>query len=146
MAHTVSMTHTYNAPVDAVWRVATDWASFSEAMKGLATFHGLPTEPIATGQKIQVAVSLFGFMPKMPWVMEIAECDPQAGVLQSHEHGGVVRRWDHRLTVEPSNEGAILRDEIIIDAGALTFLYATWARFMYARRHVPRLRMLGLTS
>lgn len=62
----------------------------------------------------------------------------------NHEHGGAVRRWGHTMTAVPIEGGSRLPDEIEIDAGLTPPVHAAWGRFMYGRRHEPRLKMLGL--
>ena len=144
MAKIVQLVHDYPVPADRLWDVATDWASFIEAMKGLATFRGLPDQPLHKGQIINSEVSLFGLLPFFPWTMEVRECDPERGVVKSHEYGGSVKRWDHTIKIEETETGSRLTDTIMIDAGYQTPIYVWWARLNYGRRHKPRLRMLGL--
>ena len=112
-------------------------------MKGIATYYGLPSEPLAEGQKIDVQVSIFGVLPRMPWTMEIRTFDPGKMIVRSFEHGGAVQRWEHELRVTPSDGGAQLIDTIILDAGWLTPVYAVWARYMYSRRDPARRAMLS---
>lgn len=144
MAARVRLSHEYAAPAAKVWDVATDWDCLKQAMRGLVVYEGLPEYAIEEGQKIETRVSLFEIMPAFDYVMEILRHDPAQRVLQSHEYGGAVTRWDHTLTVSETEGGARIDDDILIDAGAMTFLYAAWARFIYRRRHKPRLQMLGL--
>ena len=51
--------------------------------------------------------------------------------------------WHHTLTVTRTPGGARLTDEIVIDAGWLTPMFAAWAKVLYRARHKPRLRLLG---
>lgn len=145
MSQTVTLAHEYTAPPQEVWRVATDWVCLKKAVAGIVEYDRLPDEPLHAGQVIKTNVSLFGKLPSFPYTMEVIRFDPDRHVVESHEHGGAVKSWDHTLTVSVTPEGARLTDRIVIDAGWLTPLYALWARFMYARRHKPRLEMLGLT-
>ena len=144
MPVTVTLTHDYAAPADRLWDVATDWDCLKTAMKGLVVYEGLPDAPLAEGQRIETRVSLFGLLPAFDYVMEILRFDPAERVVQSHEHGGAVTRWDHTLTVSPTPGGSRLSDKIVIEAGPMTWAYVLWAKFIYRRRHKPRLEMLGL--
>lgn len=144
MAKPVVISHDYQASPAAVWHVATDFACFAEAMKGIATFEGMPTEGhLESGDVFEVKVRLFGWMPPMDYRMELAELDPNGHKFRSVESGGSIRRWEHVLTVTPLEDGARLTDHVTIDAGFSTPLMRLWARYVYTRRHAPRLRMLA---
>ena len=123
MAVTIRLEHEYAVEPARLWAVARDWACLEESVRGLATFRNLPNEPVHEGQVAKVEVSVLGLAPWSPWTMEILAFDPENRVLQSHEHGGSVTRWDHRLSVEPTELGARLVDEIAIEAGWSTPLY-----------------------
>lgn len=145
MAVTVDLYHQYDAPPRAVWDVATDFAAFADVMDGIVTFSGMPTTGrCATGQVFDVKVRLFGKLPPQDYHMEVETCDDTAMTFQSRERGAGITRWDHRLTVSPDGNGAVLHDHIEIDAGFMTPLYRLWAKFVYTKRHKPRLRLLGL--
>ena len=147
MTKPVILSHDYAASPRDVWHVATDFACFAQAMKGLATFEGMPsTGSLAKDQVFDVKVRLFGWMPPMDYHMHLVECDAVAMTFLSREHGGSIKLWQHRLTITPTQTGARLRDEIHIQAGWATPLMRLWARYMYRRRHKPRLRMLAKSS
>ncbi len=144
MAKPVKISHDYDAPPAAVWHVATDFACFAEAMKGVATFEGMPAEgSLKAGDVFDVKVRLFGWMPPMDYHMELVEWRAADHMFRSVESGGSIRRWEHVLTVTPLAGGARLTDQITIDAGFATPLMRLWARYVYTRRHAPRQRMLG---
>ncbi len=144
MPKVVTLTHDYAAPPRDVWHVATDFECFAEAMKGVAIFEGMPSEgALAPNQSFDVKVRLFGWMPPMDYHMRLVEFDDGVMMFQSNEHGGSIKSWKHRLTVTPTETGARLTDRIEIDAGFSTPMMGLWARFVYRRRHKPRLRMLA---
>lgn len=144
MAKTVTLHHDYDADPRDVWAVATDFASFAEAMKGVATFDGMPTEGrLAAGDVFDVKVRLFGWFPPMDYHMELVNFDDAVMTFTSVEHGGSIKRWAHTLTVTRSENGARLSDQVEIDAGLTTRLMVLWARFVYRKRHAPRQRMLA---
>ncbi|MEL6838958.1 MAG: SRPBCC family protein [Pseudomonadota bacterium] len=144
MSQPVIITHDYAASPADVWHVATDFACFAEAMKGVATFEGMPqTGALSAGDVFDVKVRLFGWLPPMDYHMQLAEFDPERHRFRSIESGGAIREWEHVLTVIPVDGGARLTDTVTIDAGLSTRLMRLWARFVYRRRHVPRIRMLA---
>jgi len=140
---TITLTHNYATDPDTLWQKVTDYTCLAKVMEGIIAFEGLPSGRTFTGQKCEVMVSLFGKLPAQPYTMEILECDDDARILRSSEKGAGVKSWHHRLTVQSTPEGARLTDQIEIDAGLLTPLFAIWARYLYRARHKPRLRMLG---
>ena len=139
---TVHLTHHYSAPAADLWAIATDLDVLKDVMEGLIVFEGLPSGRVQTGQECEVMVSLFGRLPKQPYFMEVLECDDNAMVLRSNERGAGVKSWRHTLTVQSTPTGSILTDKIEIDAGFLTWAFAAWARFLYNKRHAPRVRIL----
>lgn len=143
---TVRLSHVYDHPPQAVWDVATDFDCLKEAMRGLITFKGMPSGTIHKGQVINVEVSMFGLLPYQPYRMELVELDPVARHFKSDEQGMGVDHWQHSLRVLPHARGAELVDEIEIEAGWRTSVVCAWARYMYKRRHKPRLEMLARHS
>lgn len=140
---TVTLEHDYPATAEEVWALATDLDSLKDVMNGIVTFEGLPSGRIHAGQTITVQVSLFGKLPPQPYFMEILECDDKAMTFRTSERGAGVKSWCHTLSVKPLSSGSRLRDEIEIDAGWMTWSFALWARFLYRKRHKPRLRILS---
>lgn len=139
---TVTLTHHYKSPARDVWALATNYGVLAEVMRGLITFTGLPEGRTYTGQSVTVMVSLFGKLPPQPYHMEVLECDDQAMILRSAERGAGVKSWQHTLQVMETEDGCSLSDRIEIDAGWLTTPFAWWARYLYKKRHAPRLRLL----
>lgn len=144
MPKTVTLSHDYAADPRDVWHVATDFACFAQAMKGVASFDGMPsTGTLASDQTFDVKVRLFGWMPPMKYHMQVMAFDDERMSFLSHEHGGSIKIWRHHLTVAATQTGARLTDHIEIEAGLSTPLMGLWARFLYRRRHKPRLAMLA---
>ena len=112
-------------------------------MRGLLSFEGLPEGSLHGGQVVDVKVSMFGGLPAQPYRMELIAFDPKNLTFTSKEVGMGVKHWQHRLRIVPHANGAELIDENEIEAGWRTGMIAAWARFMYARRHGPRVRMLA---
>lgn len=140
---TVALTHHYAVPPERLWALVTDYGALEEVMTGIIAFEGMPAGRVITGQKIDVMVSLFGKLPAQPYHMEVLECDDVARVLRSSEHGAGVKSWRHTLRVDAHDGGSVLSEQIEIDAGLLTPLFAAWARYLYKARHKPRLALLA---
>lgn len=140
---TVRLSHIYAHPPRDVWRVATDFDCLKEAVRGLLSFEGMPSGKLESGQIVDVKVSMFGILPAQPYRMELIAFDDEGMSFVSDEKGMGVDHWQHSLSIVPHPQGAELIDEIEIEAGWRTGMIAAWARFMYSRRHGPRVRMLA---
>ncbi len=142
MTTTVKLSHEYPFSAEHVWAVATDLDHLQTVTRGLLEFRDLPSGQIHDGQHIKVQVSLFGKLPYQPYEMTVVTCDQATMSFQSEEVGAGVKSWRHVLTVVPTDTGSRIEEEITIDAGIATRVFATWARFLYRKRHMPRLRIL----
>jgi len=136
--------HDYPVAPETLWALVTDYVALAEVIRGIVHFEGLAVGRTDTGQRLEVRVSLFGKLPPQPYHIEVVHRDDVGRVLESSERGAGVRSWRHRLRVEPTAPGSRLTDEIEIDAGWLTPLFALRAGYLYRARHKPRLRLLGV--
>lgn len=145
MPQTVIVTNEYPVSPKQLWDVVIDGDKFEEIMEGIATFDGMPSGKIYTGQHIVVDVSVLGIFPKQKYEMQVVECDEEKMVFRSSEKGAGIKSWKHTGTVTATVDGSLLRDEIAVDAGLMTPIYALWAKYVYTARHKPRLRILTQT-
>jgi len=143
---TIQLIHDYPYSARKVWEIAIDYDSLAEVMEGLIRFEGLPSGKVQAGQSVTVMVSLFNRLPAQPYHMEVVEFDDAAMRLVSSERGVGVKSWRHSLRVEATQTGCTLFDTIEIDAGWLTMPFSVWAKFLYKRRHNPRLTILARTD
>ncbi|WP_282078600.1 SRPBCC family protein [Epibacterium ulvae] len=144
MTKIVNLTHFYPYTARQVWDVATDLDHLSTVTAGLLAFRDLPSGAIHQGQHLKVQVSLFGKLPYQPYEMTVLECDKDKMAFRSNESGAGVKSWRHSLVVLPQDEGSCrIEEQIEIDAGVMTWVFAAWAQFMYRKRHAPRLRILA---
>ncbi|MFC3096529.1 SRPBCC family protein [Alteraurantiacibacter palmitatis] len=94
----------------------------------------------------RMGVKLLGLIPLDDQIVGIEELpsDPSAGCYALRDNGrgcargkdggGLIRRWDHTMQVEPEGEGTCYTDRVEVDAGALTFAAAGFARLLYTHR------------
>ncbi|MFC3101036.1 hypothetical protein [Altererythrobacter lauratis] len=94
----------------------------------------------------QMGVKLFGLIPLDDQIVGIEQlpCDPSAGRYALRDNGracardggpgGLIRRWDHTMLVEPEGKGSRYTDRVDVEAGALTFAAAGFARLLYTHR------------
>jgi len=146
MPKSVTLTHDYPYPADLVWAVATDLDHLRAVVQGLLKFKSLPSGKIEQGLILHVEVSLFGRMPYQPYDMTVVELDDQARCFRSDEKGAGVNYWRHHLRVVETATGSRIEETIEVDAGIMTWAFAAWAKFMYRKRHRPRLEILKTQS
>ena len=87
------------------------------------------------GQTIKCKVALFGLIPIGTRTLLHEKIDQATREIVTHEFDPLIKRWDHRISIEPQGENrSIYRDTIEIDAGALTVLVWAWASGFYRYR------------
>lgn len=136
----------YSMPAAQHFAAVCDLDELRQAMAGRMTYEGLPGGPVRQGQRIEVRLKMFGWLPVGSWRMEVVERDDAALRLVSHEGGGAVKHWRHELQVTAEGSGCVHEDRLEIEAGWLTGLYARMARRMYEDRHSARARARGDAS
>lgn len=142
MQKTLNFEHRYPVSPDRLFALVTDLDTLDAVSKPWLQFHHLPSGPVHAGQIIDVAVSLFGVFPVLPYRMQVTDCDPVTRRMRSLEDGAGVRQLVHELTVSAEGRGARLVDRVRIDAGWRTPFAAMCARLLYRWRHHARLRLL----
>ncbi|WP_371170410.1 hypothetical protein [Aliiroseovarius sp. 2305UL8-7] len=138
MAYRIIVTATYPRDADTVFAEACEFSELVEAMKGIATYKGLPNEAVEEGKTYVVDVTLFGIIKNPGHTMFAERLDRQARIIQSRESNPSVSRWDHELSVQPRGSGAVWTDTVEIDASRGAWFTAQFARFVYTRRHKKR--------
>ncbi|UWQ89928.1 hypothetical protein QEZ52_14205 [Aliisedimentitalea scapharcae] len=142
MPRTLTFEHRYPVDPDRLFALVTDLDTLDAVTKPWVQFDHLPSGPVQAGQVIDVAISVFGIFPRMPYRMRVVSCDPKTRCMTSDEDGFGVHRLVHSLQVHPDPLGSRLLDRIEIDAGWSTPLVAAWAWVIYRWRHHVRLRLL----
>jgi hypothetical protein len=139
MAMLVEVVAHYDADPDILFQSALRFSEMTEAMAGIATYAGLPASDTAReGDMIIVDVTFWKLFKQKGHRMFIERLDPTARIIQSRESGNGIRRWDHTLSVQPGESGAVWTDRVVIDAGWRTPFVARFAAFVYGRRHRHR--------
>jgi len=90
--------------------------------------------------RYQVSMWLLGFIPlgRQDIVITDIVTDPAAGRWGLHDDGSgsLIRRWDHRITLEALPDGrSRYADQVDIDAGMMTPAAWLFATLVFAWRH-----------
>ena len=138
MTRRIEVFATYEGDADAIFTSALDFAELQAAMRGLATYKGLPDGPIAEGDTVTVDVTIWGIIGQKGYRMHVERLDHANRIVQSRENGDGIRRWDHTLSVQPDGDRVLWTDSILVDAGWRTRFMARFGKYLYARRHRRR--------
>jgi ligand-binding SRPBCC domain-containing protein len=126
-----------DAPPDRVWEALKKVDTLRYITRGLLGFR--PLGPVADtlrgGEVVRVRLLFFHVIPAWAHEIRIVGVDEEAHVIETREHGGGVKTWNHTLTVEPAGDGrSRYTDRIEIDAGATTRLVWAYANLFYRYR------------
>lgn len=125
------------ASADAVWAAVKTPAAFRFVTRRLLTMPAIADrhDDWREGETVVGWVFLFGFLPFSRHHLHIARIDDSTRTLSSRESGGVVTMWNHDIEVAPIDGTTChYRDRIEIEAGILTPVVVTYARWFYRMR------------
>ncbi|ORW10510.1 hypothetical protein [Mycolicibacter longobardus] len=89
---------------------------------------------LEAGTRASARLWWFGVIPTWTHHLEIKELDEL--MIYTHEHGGPVHTWNHRLTFTPIDEHRCrYTDEIETDDGIKGWGTRLFIRLMFAHRH-----------
>ncbi len=138
MARAITIEAFYPGDADEIFASALDFSELRAAMSGLATYEGLPEGEAQEGQHYTLDVTLFGWMKNAGHEIFLETLNRQERWLQSRERNATIRRWDHHLSVQPHEKGAVWTDTVILDAGWQTWFVSLFVAYVYRYRHKRR--------
>jgi hypothetical protein len=84
---------------------------------------------------VRLRTYMFGVIPLGTRTLGSEKIDSEGLEIQTREHDALIRRWDHRIHVEPIDVGHCrYTDDVEIDAGWLTFPVWLFAQWFYRHR------------
>jgi ligand-binding SRPBCC domain-containing protein len=134
-----------DAPAERVWQAILQPNTMLYVLKGLFSFPALNgrIDPISQGEVGSGWTLLFHVIPFTRWTIKVVRVDPDAKVIVTNEHGGMIRCWNHTLHVEERDTThSRYTDSIEVDAGPLTRIIAACVGFIFSYRQ-HRLRRLA---
>lgn len=128
------------APPDRVWDELQTSALLAEVAYPFVTIRAAGAAPLPerwqAGTTLLVRSYLLGMIPLGLRILYWERIDPRAGVMQTRENDALIRKWDHRLSVQAAPDGQTLyTDRIDLEAGPLTPAVGLLARWFYRHRH-----------
>lgn len=139
--------HTYDIGADRLWACCVSYGCLAHMMSSLASYEGLPDREMQVGDDLTLQVTHFKFTRPMEWTVSVVERNDDKRVLRTSEKGGAIRSYFHSLLVEDLGNGSSrLIDDIVFDAGWLSWPLMWWIRHIYKTRDAPRRDLLGLSG
>jgi hypothetical protein len=131
-------------PADLAWETVKKPETFQYVVRGIMGVRLLDEIPEDWGEGLTVRVRLFFFHVIPAWKHEIGivRLDEAEREIYTNERGGPVRRWNHRIKIDPvSASRCHYTDEIEVHAGPLTPLTgaSTHLIFRYRQRRWRKL-------
>ncbi|MEO1798482.1 MAG: hypothetical protein AAFR53_15955 [Pseudomonadota bacterium] len=128
-----------DAPVDRVWEELHRPGLLLFVARPILGFRPVRPdrfpETWAVGEYV-VALRWRGLVPLGRQTISISHPEAPEGcrALRDNGHSGMIRRWDHLITLEPEGAGTRYTDRVSIEAEVLTWPVAMFARSFYAHR------------
>lgn len=132
---------------EQAWEALLKRDTFLFITRGVLGFRGADQWPNAfhEGVEIETRLVFLHLIPAWKHTLRVVKVDEENLELVSHETGGIVRRWNHRILLESiGEERCRYLDEIDIDAGLPTPLVWVYAHLFYRYRQ-RRWRRLART-
>jgi hypothetical protein len=132
---------TLDTDADTAWELVQRTSTFLYVTRGLFRWsNGQLPEKWLTGVKVRSRMFIFHLLPAWMHELQIIAIDDQKRQFQTIEHGGILRAWNHAITVEPENEARCRYTDLVeIKAGLLTPMVWLLAHVFFRYRQM-RLR------
>jgi ligand-binding SRPBCC domain-containing protein len=128
-----------DVPADVAWDTVKRTDTLRYVTRGLLGFraNGEIPERLREGESYDLRLLFFGVVPAWRHQIHVVQLDDERKEIRTEEHGGPVRDWRHRITVDSEGWGSTrYMDEIEIKAGALTPLVWVYANLFYRYRQM----------
>lgn len=134
----VHRTSTLDLSAEQAWQALKMRDTFLFITRGVMSYRGSESWPellMSPGVEICTVVYPLGFLPGFVHTFKILSVDDAAREINTKEHGGLIRIWNHTMKIEPVSDLCCqYTDRIEIDAGALTLVMRSFAQFFYRYR------------
>jgi hypothetical protein len=88
-------------------------------------------------RRYEVRLWIFGVVPLGRQTIDLSWTHRSRENLELRDNGrgGLISRWDHRITIRPAGEGTLYTDRVEVQAGPLTPLVWAFAWIFFRHRH-----------
>jgi hypothetical protein len=129
-------------PISAqnMWELLSQTETLRKVTDGYMSYQGHLPERWEVGQEIDIkpkfVKGLLSYLPSGKHIVIVMQVDPKSLIIETMESGGVVKRWNHFMKIEPVNDLCCrYTDDVLIEAGWATEFVASLADDMYRYRH-----------
>lgn len=135
----VELTTLLDCNIEAAWKQANTSALLHHITSPLIRFvpkRGQEFPDVWDPREYRAWMLLFGFIP-LGWQAIVISIPPQKGAsrfVRDNGYSPMIRRWDHWIEISSEGKKTRYTDSVIIDAGILTPIVATFARVFYRHR------------
>lgn len=123
---------------EKIWNKILNIETLTHICKPMATFKPLSKKQNLkweTDKEYIFKLFIYGFIPFGNHKIVLEKLDRNDKVIVSKEHNGIVKIWNHKITMENEENNTIkYTDEVEIYAGAFTLFVAAWGRLFYKHR------------
>lgn len=129
---------------DTAWGLVQRTSTFRYVTRGLLRWSGDLPERWQPGLVLRSRLYLFGLLPGGMHELRITRVDDQRREIQTTEHGGLLRVWNHTIRVEPDGVARCrYTDRVEIEAGLLTPMVWLVAHVFFRYRQMRLRRYKG---
>lgn len=139
---------TLPADINTVWGLLLQTRTLGFVAEGIMTYDGLADLPEVweVGSNANLRPRLWGKAQGDHFV-EVAEVDAEHHRIVTHEHGGVIKKWNHTMKLVEDYPGEChLIDTIDIGAGWQTPTIWLFAQHFYRYRHHRWQELIATTT
>ena len=122
---------------ECVWKALLKINTFLFITKGMLGFYGSEHWPefFQEGLELETRLLFFHILPGWKHSLRVVSINNDNLELKSEESGGLVRKWNHEISVKKLSDNCCnYTDEIDIDAGFFTLLVWIYAQIFYRYR------------
>jgi hypothetical protein len=142
----VRLSTTLPTSADRAWDAVQKVDTFRYVTRGVLGFRPETEVPerFAAGDIFRIRLLFFHVVPVWRHELRIVRLDHSKRELYTHERGGPVRTWNHRITIEPpapsspheQDDSCLYTDEIEVRAGPFTPIVWLYAQLFYRYRQM----------
>ena len=141
---TVSLSVVVPASADTVWRAVCSPAGFRFVSRGLVIWSAAAgrNEPWRQGETVSGRMFAAGIVPVSFHTLTFVRLDDSTREFRTDEFGGIIKKWNHSITVTPIDAAhSRIDDTVTFSGGVLTPLLELAVRVFYLIR---KPRWIGL--
>lgn len=126
-----------NVRADVAWEAVKRVETFTFVTRGTNGYRGIEglPSPMRAGARVTLRLVLLGVVPAWTHTLAVESVNDARRELQTREHGGPIRVWNHLIRVEPLGDTRCRYTDVLdLHAGILTPLVGLYAHAFFVYR------------